>query len=82
MSRNRAIRIILLYAVCGVGGIMAGLVASAMIVRASAGPNCCAPGDGILLILCALILGPLGATLGILLTATVLRVRRRAEDRL
>jgi hypothetical protein len=77
MSRTRAIRIILLYAVCTAGGILAGIVASAMIVRAAAGPHCCAPGDGIGVILFAMVLVPLGAVLGFVLAATVLRVRRR-----
>lgn len=81
MSRARAV-LILLYAVCVVGGILAGLVASAMIVRAAAGARCCAPGDGIGVILCAIVLVPLGAVLGIVLAATVLRVRRRAETSL
>ncbi len=70
----------LFYAACVVGGILAGLVASAVIVRAAAGPNCCAPGDGILAIFCAVVLVPLGVALSILLGATVLRVRRRAEN--
>ena len=53
---------------------------SAMIVTAAAGPRCCAPGDGIGIILCAMVLVPLGAVLGIVLAATVLRIRRRAEN--
>ena len=72
-------RIILFYAVCVVGGILAGLIASAMIVRSATGPNCCAPGDGILWMLCAIVLVPLGVALRILLGSTDLRVRRDAQ---
>jgi hypothetical protein len=74
---TRPIWIALLYAVCIVSGAFSGLLASAMIVRASAGPNCCAPGDGIGMFLVAIPLVPLGAVLGLVLVATVLRISRR-----
>lgn len=82
MNQTRAIEIILFYAACVVVGILAGFVASAMIVRVAAGPICCAPSDGILAILCAMVLVPLGVALTILIGATVLRVRRWAENSL
>jgi hypothetical protein len=82
VSQTRLLKTIVLYAVCMVGGTLAGLFASYMIVIAPAGPKCCAPGDGILFILYAAVLVPLGAMLAILLAATFLRVRRRAENNL
>ena len=80
VSKTRTIWIILLYSACVVIGVLAGLIASAVIVRSAAGPNCCAPGDGILAVLCAIILVPSGVVLSILFAATVLRVRRQAEN--
>jgi len=61
------------------GGIVAGLFATSMIVSAAAGPNCCTPGDGLLGMFWAMILVPLCVALSILIVATVLRVKRKAD---
>lgn len=79
MPPTRTIWTILLYTICIGCGTVVGLVASGMIIRAIAGPKCCATGDGIGMILLAVALVSLGAVVGIVLAATVLRVGRRAQ---
>jgi hypothetical protein len=74
---TRPIWIILLYAACILSGAFAGLLASAMIIKAAAGSNCCAPGDGIGMFLCEIVLIPLGVVLGTVLASTILRISRQ-----
>jgi hypothetical protein len=80
MSRYAPIWKILLYLVCIVGGAVAGLVGSDMIVTANAGPECCNAGDGIGFVLFSMFTVPVGITFGVLVAATILRVARRRAD--